>query len=135
MSTVVQISEAVSLAFHGMGLLAGPEERMSVKDMAAATGASEAHLAKVFQRLVKEGLVVSTRGPRGGFALARAPEEITLFQIYLAMEGVPRENACLLRRTECPFGSCLFGGLLGDLTRQFVGYLQEKTLADLRGRT
>ncbi len=42
MSTVVQISEAVSLAFHGMGLLAGPEGRMSVKDMAAATGASEA---------------------------------------------------------------------------------------------
>ncbi len=55
MSGVVAVSEAVSLAFHGMGLLASGK-RMSAKEMAEAVNVSEAHLAKVFQKLVKEGL-------------------------------------------------------------------------------
>jgi Rrf2 family protein len=135
MSEVVAVSEAVSLAFHGMGLLASGERR-SAKEMAEAVNVSEAHLAKVFQRLVREGLVHSTRGPKGGFELAKNPEEITLFDIYTVIEGVPKGDYCLLHREECPFVRCVFGAMLGKLTREFVEYLKATTLADLqRGET
>ncbi len=135
MSEVVAVSEAVSLAFHGMGLLASGE-RMSAKEMAEAVNVSEAHLAKVFQRLVREGLVHSTRGPKGGFELARSPDKITLFDIYVVIEGVPKGDHCLLHKEQCPFGKCIFGSLLGNLTKEFVGYLKSTTLGDLqRGET
>ncbi len=101
MSGVVAVSEAVSLAFHGMGLLASGK-RMSAQERAEAVNVSEAHLAKVFQTLVKEGLVTSVRGPGGGFQLARDPGEISLFHIYTAIEGVPKHDYCLLHSERCP---------------------------------
>lgn len=135
MSGVVAVSEAVSLAFHGMGLLASGK-RMSAKEMAEAVNVSEAHLAKVFQKLVKEGLVTSVRGPGGGFQLAREPGKIALFDIYTVIEGVPRDDYCLLHSERCPFGSCIFGSLLEKMTDEFVEYLKNTTLADLqRGET
>ncbi len=135
MSGVVAVSEAVSLAFHGMGLLASGK-RMSAKEMAEAVNVSEAHLAKVFQKLVKEGLVTSVRGPGGGFQLARDPGEISLFHIYTAIEGVPKHDYCLLHSERCPFGGCIFGSLLGKMTDEFVEYLKNTTLKDLqRGET
>jgi Rrf2 family protein len=135
MSEVVAVSEAVSLAFHGMGLLASGE-RKSAKEMAEAVNVSEAHLAKVFQRLVREGLVSSTRGPKGGFELAKSPDEITLFNIYATIEGVPKGDYCLLHKEQCPFGRCIFGSMLGKMTREFIDYLKNTTLGDLqRGET
>ncbi|HCA40175.1 MAG TPA: Rrf2 family transcriptional regulator [Aminobacterium sp.] len=130
MNTIIAISEAASLAFHGMGLLAISGERMSAREIAERIGVSETHLAKVFQRLVRAGLVVSSRGPGGGFQLARSADSISLFQIYVEIEGEPSGEYCLLKAEECPFASCLFGGELQKMTRAFIEYLKEKNLAD-----
>lgn len=131
MSEVIAVSEAASLAFHGMALLASGG-RMSAKEMAEAVKVSEAHLAKVFQRLAREGLVSSTRGPGGGFELARPAEEISLYDVYVAVEGAPSKGDCLLRRESCPFGSCIMGSTLRDIKREFVDYLKSATLRGLR---
>ncbi|MDR1873408.1 MAG: Rrf2 family transcriptional regulator [Synergistaceae bacterium] len=126
---VIALSEAVSLGFHGMGLLAASKKRLSAREMAKILGVSEAHLTKVFQRLGHEGLVGSVRGPGGGFELKRLPEKISLLSIYYAIEGVPRENmkfcSCCGR---CPFEHCLFGAVLGDASRDFLKYLDGVTL-------
>ena len=80
MTNLLRISDAASLGLHTMGLLAGRSTRLSTQEIARSLGASEHHLAKVMQRLAKMGLVVSTRGPQGGFVLSRPPAEITLSQ-------------------------------------------------------
>lgn len=131
MSGVIQISEAVSLALHGMGLLASSKKRMNIRDMAERVNVSEAHLAKVFQRLVKGALVSSTRGPSGGFELSRPSSEITLFDIYKVIEGDLNLRHCLLRDTECPFNTCIFGGMLENMTNEFIDYLRNKNLEEL----
>ena len=131
MKNIIQISEASSLALHGMGLLAATGRRMSIREIAAATGASEAHLSKVFQRLVKEGMIRSIRGPGGGFDLTRTPENITLLEIYSAIEGKPSSNTCLLHSGACPFSGCIFGDLIEDLTERFLRYLGETTLSGM----
>ena len=131
MSEIIALSDAVSLALHGMGLLAAGGRR-SAREMAEEMKVSEAHLAKVFQRLVKNGLVLSTRGPGGGFELARDPEDITLFNIYSVIEGVPSGQYCLLRKNECPFEECIFGSMLEKMTMNFTDYLKQTTLADLK---
>ena len=54
MASIIQISEAASLALHSMVMLAAsPERSLTVKEITARTGVSEAHLSKVMQRLAK----------------------------------------------------------------------------------
>lgn len=132
MAQVIQISEASSLGMHSMILLAGPvEETLTVKQMAQTTGASEAHLSKVMQRLTKAGLVFSSRGPKGGFVLNEKGSSITLLEVFEAIDGPLNSNGCLLRIRDCPFCGCLFGGLVERMTLEFKEYLASKTLGDL----
>lgn len=79
-----------------------PRDRVVlVSEVAAAQAVPESYLAKIFQDLAKAGLVRSHRGARGGFTLARPPEEITLRQIIEAIEGPVALNRCLDPREGC----------------------------------
>jgi Rrf2 family protein len=46
-----------------------------------------AYLGKQLQALVRTGVLASVSGPRGGFHLARRPENITVLDVVLALEG------------------------------------------------
>ena len=59
-------------------------------------------LAKILQRLSKEGLIVSQNGPKGGYVLARRPMEITVGQVVRALEGPINIVECLEQDSECP---------------------------------
>ena len=52
-------------------------------------------MAKILQRLARERLIVSTNGPKGGYALARRPTEITVGQVIRALEGPINIVSCL----------------------------------------
>ena len=132
MSRVVRISEAASLGMHTMTLLAAkPDRRFTTHQVAGLLPISEAHLAKVLQRLARAGLVESTRGPHGGFSLARSPEQITLLEVYEAIEGPLEETACLLGLEKCMGTRCIFGDLLTDVNRRIRKYLATKKLSQL----
>lgn len=129
---MIQISEAASLALHGMLLLAqDPNQPRSAAEMAQTTNTSQAHFAKVMQRLTHAGLVQATRGPRGGYQLARPSDEITLLDVYEAIDGPIPTQECLLKEDACPFKQCLFGGLLVKASKEFREYLAGHTLEDL----
>lgn len=87
-----------------------PGDVSSASGLAAACGATVATTRKILKILARHGLVQSTRGACGGYALARAPAEISMAQIIEAMEGplgmtecsvasglCERESQCLLR--------------------------------------
>ena len=46
-------------------------------------------LAKVLQKLAKEGLIASHQGVHGGYTLARRPSEIHVSEVFHAIEGKP----------------------------------------------
>ncbi|MCK5596268.1 MAG: Rrf2 family transcriptional regulator, partial [Candidatus Eisenbacteria sp.] len=88
MSGLVRTSEAATLALHAAAIMASsPESHVTAAVMADGLSASEAHLAKVLQRLAKAGVVAGTRGPGGGFQLTRPGKEISLREVYEAIEG------------------------------------------------
>ena len=135
MAGIVAVSEMLSLALHSMVLIAlKDEEYINVKEIAGATDASEAHLAKVLQRLVKAGLLHSTRGPKGGFALARPADEITLLDVCEVIEGEIHQSGCPTGRTICPFVTCILGGVPERLNQEFTRYLGSKTVGDISFR-
>ncbi len=129
MAGIFQISEATSLAFHSTALMLRKGEILSVKEIADEFHASEAHLSKVLQRLVKADIVHSVRGPKGGFFLKR--EDITLLEIYEAMEGPLTVKACLMGRKACLFKKCLFDGLLDVAAQKFKDYMDNHNISDL----
>ena len=58
-------------------------------------------MAKILQRLAKQGLIVSSNGPKGGYVLARRPREITVGQVIRALEGPINIVSCL-EDADCP---------------------------------
>jgi Rrf2 family protein len=60
---------------------------LSAKDIADAYGIPPQLLAKILQRLTKVGLLSSHAGMNGGYALSRAAEEITAFDVIRAIDG------------------------------------------------
>ncbi len=131
MAKVVHISEAASLAVHGMVLIAGSSEILNVNQIADITHSSRNHLAKVMQILVKNGYLDSVRGPKGGFTLKGDPRQINLLEIYELIEGNIEEHHCGIETQKCPFDICVFGGLADKFSADFIEYLRNKTLFDL----
>jgi Rrf2 family protein len=130
MSKVFTLSEAGSIAIHGMVLIAREGEQMNVATIAELTGASRHHVAKVLQRLVKDDMLNSTRGPHGGFRLNRRPSEISLLEVYQSIEGTIVINDCPLDKHICAFDKCIIGNVVNKMTRTFRDYLAGQTLQD-----
>ncbi len=108
-----------------------------IQDISRRQQISPRYLEQIFQNLKRAGLLKSKRGPQGGYALSRKPEEITVLEILNATEqdvllvdcagATPKK---LRRKTDCPFeGNCvtqtvwseansLLDTLFGSLTLQ-----------------
>jgi len=58
-------------------------------------------VSKVLKVLTREGLLVSHRGVSGGYSLSRDPEEISVGDVLIAMEGPIAMTECLETEGEC----------------------------------
>lgn len=115
-----------------MALLAQkPDEFRSSKSMADPLEVSAAHLAKVMQRLVRQGLVESVSGPRGGFHLRKKPDEIRLMDVYEAIEGAQDYKGCALDEPKCSGQCCILGPMLNKINDITRDYLASTTLSDV----
>ncbi len=65
----------------------GRGETVKIKDIADRQDISPKYLEQIISELNRSGLVRSTRGPQGGYSLARPPEEYTVGSILRVMEG------------------------------------------------
>ena len=135
-AAMLRISEAASLAMHAMVLLAKNAHRVvSTREIAGTLKVSEAHLSKVLQRLTRTGLLKSVRGPRGGFLLDGLAGDITLLQVYEAIEGPLTTRTCLFDRPICNGNGCILGDLLRTVNKEVSSYLSETKLSELMGVT
>jgi Rrf2 family protein len=135
MATAFKISDAAALALHAVTMLVQhPEAPLPTRTIAAALKCSEAHLSKVMQRLVRAGVVVSARGPKGGFKLAQAEGKLNILGVLEAIEGPLTSGGCLLNPPQCDGLECLFGALSTHVNSIVRKELLRITAADLRKR-
>jgi Rrf2 family iron-sulfur cluster assembly transcriptional regulator len=76
-------------------------ESVPADRIARALGAPANYLAKTLNALAKQGLVGSTRGPAGGFALRRDPAGITLADVVEAFGEARAPATCMLGDRPC----------------------------------
>jgi Rrf2 family protein len=128
-ATVFSLSEAVSIAIHSIVLIANSKELINVQEIADRTKSSKHHVAKIMQRLVKDGFLSSNRGPSGGFTLKMDPSEITLLNIFESIEGKIEVHECMHDSPICPFEHCIFENFGKKVSSDFRDYLLSKTIA------
>jgi len=128
----LKISEAATLAIHTMVILAAnPGKTVSAAEIAELLKASREHLAKVLQRLVRGGFVESSRGPKGGFTLARPADGVALLEVYEYIEGPFEVRDCLLDERICGVDKCAMGEHLFDANAKLKKFLSETTFGML----
>lgn len=92
-------------------------------------------LAKILQRLAKKGLIESHNGPRGGYVLTKAPQDITVGQVIRALEGPINIVSCL-EDLDCPqFPRCNLRRPVQKIQASITYLLDTMTLAELMGDT
>ncbi|GAB1417619.1 hypothetical protein MASR2M12_03840 [Bacteroidales bacterium] len=130
MSKIVTLTEGASIALHGMIIVARSGGKANVIQISEVTNSSKHHVAKIFQRLVKDNFLESHRGPSGGFSLKKDPSDITLLDIYESIEGKIEMTACPHDKLVCPFDKCIMNNVTFKMTVDFRDHLQKHTLAD-----
>ncbi len=89
-------------------------------------------LARIFQSLSRAGIVISHRGKKGGYSMARKPEEVTLRDVVEAVEGDIKLNICLDGYNACDRMSfCPVRKELANVQNDLVTSLGKTNFADL----
>lgn len=84
-----------------LGKFSEADKRIGIKKISKELNLSSPFLGKILQNLVKQKLLVSTKGPNGGFALAKKPGDITLWDIVVKVDGEEFFTNCLISLEPC----------------------------------
>ena len=103
MQHVLRISRKIDYGLRAMIYLASipADAVVPFREIARQMAVPEDFLAKILKTLVDHGLVRSTRGPHGGYALDRPSTEVSFLDVIEAVEGPVAVNVCLDGEDTC----------------------------------
>ncbi len=130
----MQITRETDYAIRCVNYLSGKKGGVTmVEEISKATDVPNSFLAKILQKLGKASLVKSRRGVKGGFELARPPQEISLLQVIEAIQGPVAMNICALDETMCGRSStCAIHPVWVELRKEVEKFLERKNFAEFR---
>lgn len=103
-----------------------------LSEISEAKDIPEKFLAKIFQSLSRAGIVRSHRGVRGGFTLAKEPEQVTVKEVLEAIQGPYHLAKCIKDEAICDKTDfCALRQLLIIAEDRLVSVFQDHSLADL----
>ena len=133
MKTMVTFTGATLIGFHAMAYLTEhPEQFCTIKEISNVINASKHHLAKVVLYLSKEGLLTTETGPAGGIKLSKPPGEITMMDIFVAIEGSSMSEECVFGKKNCNWELCRFPNFREKIITAINEYLTTTHLSDLK---
>ncbi len=108
---------------------------VALAEIAERQQISLSYLEQLFSRLRRRGLVVSARGPGGGYRLARTAAETNIAEVVLAVDEPLRATRCKDGGKGCMARGerCITHDLWEEMGRQLHGYLASVSLADVLG--
>ena len=127
-------SNATEYAIRGLSELAGRGVNgpVMLDELVAGTDLPRDFLAKIFQKLVRAGILKSAKGRGGGFTLAKPQHDVTLIDIVEAIEGPQLLDACVVGLEKCnDTMPCAQHDLYKPIRQRLKDYLRTTTLADL----
>ncbi len=119
------VTAMLDLALHAT------ERPITLADISQRQGISLSYLEQLFSRLRKQGLVISARGPGGGYRLSRDANEINVAEVITAVDEKMHVTKCE-GRGDCQNGeACLTHELWCELSDQIYNFLDSISLGSL----
>ena len=131
---MLRLSKKADYALIAMKHLAlrGDRGSSSAREIAGLYDIPIELMAKVLQRLVRRGLLVSQQGTRGGYHLSRAPLQITVADVIQAIEGPVTVTACSTEAENCgQYHKCSIRDPLWRIKDRIVAALAATSIAEL----
>ncbi|MFK7751864.1 MAG: Rrf2 family transcriptional regulator [Sedimentitalea sp.] len=126
----------LSLALHTLGHMAGEPERMRTSaDIAEHAGTNPVVVRRVLGKLREAGLLQSEKGHAGGWRLARSPQQITLADVYLALDESLIATDVQEDASDCSVEHILqkkVASVMADIERSLIERLAGTTIAEVR---
>ena len=112
---------------------------LPAKDLAEFHGVSESYLLKHLRALTSAGILEAVPGPKGGYRLARQPDQITMYDVVAAVEGGEPAFRCTEIRQRGPCsrspgayaGPCAINSAMLRAESAWRDSLRKETIADL----
>lgn len=112
-------------------VLHSDEGPVSLADISKRQGVSLSYLEQLFSKMRRQNLVISSRGPGGGYVLSRSPAEMVISDIVESVdEDLKVYNKDALQGT-VEFEPCLTEMLWEELSAEIKNYLGSITLAEV----
>ena len=128
------LSQTAEYALRALVLLAERPAGSSARvgELARALDIPQNYLSKTLGALSRTGVVTSTRGKGGGFALARPATEISLLDVVDPFDRLGARPACLMGQGECSEAkACAAHHTWKTVSAQVQAFFLQTTLADL----
>jgi len=105
---------------------------VSATQISRAVNIPRSFLAKILQRLVRSGILISLRGVNGGFQIARNPSKISLLAIMEAVQGMASISACAIDSKICKLNrSCTVHPVWVKMRAEIENRLRKETIQRL----
>ncbi len=122
------VTAMLDLALHGTS---GP---VSLAEISVRQEISLSYLEQLFSKLRRSGLVTSTRGPGGGYSVARQLSEVAVSEIIVAVNESVDATQCAGKENCHSHGRCLTHDLWEGLSAQIEDFLSSVSLQDMIDR-
>ena len=131
---MLRLSKKADYALMAMKHLAqkGGAPSTSAREIAEQYDIPIELMAKVLQRLVRRGLLISTQGTRGGYVLSRSSASISVADVIEAIDGPFTVTACSSENNDCEqFAKCSIRDPLWQIRERIAAALGTVTLAEM----
>lgn len=125
-----------SVAIHILVMTTESEKSLTSQDLAISVGTNASYIRKVIGLLKKSELIYSHQG-RSGYHLTKAPDQISLLDIYYATQEIDRVNLFQIHQNPneiCPVGQYIEGALIpifSEVESQLSNEMTHQTLEDV----
>ena len=107
-------------------------EKSGIKEIAEYINENEHTVGKLLQKLVKEGIIKSAKGPNGGFYISAAQQNQYILKVVEAIDGKEVFNQCGLGLSKCSeTHPCPFHDDFKPIRDQFKEMCSKKRITDL----
>lgn len=126
-------SSATGYALRALAILPEDGSLRLAQDLARELNLPGPYLAKILQNLVQAGVLISVRGPKGGYRLVKHASGITVGDVVEALEGPDALEGCAMGFPNCgPENPCPLHLAWSEVKAQLDVCLTDVTIQDLR---
>jgi Rrf2 family protein len=130
-SDMLKLTRKADYRLIALRHLALNREGASAKEIAASYGIPTPLLAKVLQKLARNGLLTAAYGTNGGYRLARDPRSINALEVVRAIDGPIILTSCFTQHGRCQTVGCSVKEPLRRIHEGILGLLENISVAEI----